>query len=63
MYVKYNVTDVNVGEEPESDSDKDDYEHSNITNKEDYAIRDDIDAAQQQLDKVIDFVKKALLAY
>lgn len=48
---------MNVGEEPESDSDKDDYEHSNITSKEDYAIRDDIDAAQQQLDKVsvIDF--------
>ncbi|CAG9769531.1 unnamed protein product [Ceutorhynchus assimilis] len=49
---------VNVGEEPESESDKEDYEQSNITNEADFAIKEDIDAAQEQLHKSAAYANK-----
>ncbi|XP_066259033.1 aspartyl/asparaginyl beta-hydroxylase isoform X2 [Euwallacea similis] len=48
--------DVNVGDE--GDSDREVYEHSDVTNKEDYGIREDIDAALEQLDKNAAYANK-----
>ncbi|KAH1023489.1 hypothetical protein HUJ04_012686 [Dendroctonus ponderosae] len=50
--------DMNVGDELESDSDKDDDEHSDITNKDDVALKEDLDAAQHQLDKNAAYANK-----
>ncbi|XP_019765182.2 aspartyl/asparaginyl beta-hydroxylase isoform X2 [Dendroctonus ponderosae] len=49
---------INVGDELESDSDKDDDEHSDITNKDDVALKEDLDAAQHQLDKNAAYANK-----
>ncbi|XP_066158756.1 aspartyl/asparaginyl beta-hydroxylase isoform X2 [Euwallacea fornicatus] len=48
--------DINVGDE--GDSDREVYEHSDITNKDDYEIREDIDAAFEQLDKNAAYANK-----
>ncbi|XP_066259034.1 aspartyl/asparaginyl beta-hydroxylase isoform X3 [Euwallacea similis] len=54
--VKPSSGDVNVGDE--GDSDREVYEHSDVTNKEDYGIREDIDAALEQLDKNAAYANK-----
>ncbi|XP_076261305.1 aspartyl beta-hydroxylase isoform X1 [Rhynchophorus ferrugineus] len=48
--------DINVGEESQSEGE--DYEHSNITNEEDYIIKDELDNAQEQLKKNAAFANK-----
>ncbi|KAL1493466.1 hypothetical protein ABEB36_011513 [Hypothenemus hampei] len=48
--------DVNIGEEEEPELPG--YENSDITNQEDYAFKEKIDAAQEQLDKNAAFANK-----
>ncbi|XP_076261309.1 aspartyl beta-hydroxylase isoform X3 [Rhynchophorus ferrugineus] len=53
---KQSAGHINVGEESQSEGE--DYEHSNITNEEDYIIKDELDNAQEQLKKNAAFANK-----
>ncbi|XP_050314823.1 aspartyl/asparaginyl beta-hydroxylase isoform X2 [Anthonomus grandis grandis] len=60
LEVKYGKLgrEVNVGDELQSESDGEDYEHSNITSKDDSNSRTDIDAAEEQLQKNAAYANK-----